>query len=315
MSTLEGKKLYEVSEERVEKQLTRSSEVVETPSEASAPTPVLLHEKSKISIEKQDFGPCDTFDYNFKTNQFWYNLILKPLVAIMKFGWKVRIEGKENVPLERNFVLMPNHVSHFDSFLAGAFLGPKLAPIAIVDEKLFKNRYFGMFAKRLNGFPVRKGTKNMNIVKYAINRINSGDTLLWYPEGQRHKTPWINACNSGKLGSGMLAHSIEAPIVPCYVSGPEFAMPVGRRITWGMGPRSIEITVHFGKPVPLDDLRQLPASPEVSKLVVSRIIEKIEELRPPGPYKIHKTKKNQNYRDAKRLLFKSKKYVNDKDKK
>ena len=73
----------------------------------------------------------------------------------------------------------------------------------IADEKLFKSKYFRWLAKMFNAFPVRKQSKNLNVVKYVINRVNAGDGIIWYPEGQRHKNPSINSTNPGKLGSGM----------------------------------------------------------------------------------------------------------------
>ena len=136
-----------------------------------------------------------------------------------------------------------------------------------------------------NAFPVRKGTKNLRIVEHAIDRVNNGDHMLWYPEGRRHKNPSINKTNAGRLGSGMIAHAVKAPIIPVFLAGTEFMMPLGKGIRWGKGPRSIKILVRFGKPVYLDDLRQLPPSKEVSQITVDRIMDAIEALRHKGPYR------------------------------
>lgn len=231
---------------------------------------------------EREFGPCDTFDYNFKTKHRLFS-ILKPIVRVLlRIGWNFSVEGKENIPKNTNVVFMPNHVTHFDSFIVSSYF--RSTPIGIGDEKLFQNKLFHIFATLINGFPVRKGTKSIQIVKYAISRINRGDSMLWFPEGMRLKEPWRNRCNPGKLGSGMLAHQTKVPIVPIFISGAEFAMPVGKSLTIGKGPRSIKINVKFGKPVPLDDLRQLPECKETSQKVVNRIMDAIEDLRPEGPY-------------------------------
>jgi 1-acyl-sn-glycerol-3-phosphate acyltransferase len=310
MSTIKGPNLYDIPEQATESRVTEPLPATSLKAYADQESPTQIVKKETMNTKQKGVvGPCDDFDYEFKTNQFYYKLIVPMVAFIMKFGWKITVKGKRNIPRTGNYVLMPNHISHFDSFIAGAFLAPRPAPIAIGDEKLFRNKYFRAFAERLNAFPVRKGTKNMKIVNYAIKRVNNGDSILWYPEGQRHKTPWENKCNAGKLGSGMLAHSTKAPIIPIYISGAEFAMPVGKRITWGRGPRSIRIIVKYGKPVYLDDLRALPASKETSKLVVDRIIQNIEELRPDTPYQIQKTRNGQTYKQAKHELFKSEKYV------
>ncbi|MHA2502385.1 MAG: lysophospholipid acyltransferase family protein [Candidatus Kariarchaeaceae archaeon] len=233
----------------------------------------------------QSGGPADYFNYKYPTNKFWFGLIgYFGKHILQNLFWKVRVEGAENVPRDSNFILMPNHISHADSFFSVINLYPCIPVHAIADEKLFKSPFFKKFARAFNAFPVRKGAKNLNIVRYAAARVNNGDSLLWYPEGQRHKSPHDNSMNSGKLGTGMLAHIVDAPIVPCFLSGLEFVMPVGKGIQIGRRPRSINILVKYGKPVPLDDLRAVPSSPETSQEVVDRIMQSIEALRPRGDY-------------------------------
>ncbi len=250
-----------------------------------------------LNFQKSDdgtMGPCDYFNYNFRTKPYLY-AVLKPLVKLfLRIGWRYSVEGKENIPKKTNLIFMPNHVSHFDSFLVGSYY--PYTPIGIADEKLFNNKLFALFAKNINAFPVRKGTKSLDIVKYAISRVNRGDSMLWFPEGQRHKNPRENKLNPGKLGSGMIAHAIKAPIVPVFISGAEFAMGVGRALTMGAGPRAIRIKVKFGKPVYLDDLRNLPASKDTSQKVVDRIMADIEKLRPEGPYMVQKAFKKKKKR-------------------
>jgi 1-acyl-sn-glycerol-3-phosphate acyltransferase len=226
----------------------------------------------------------DTFEYRYKTNRLLYYILGPLIISISKFAWKFKVEGKENLPKNMHSILMPNHVSHFDSFCTMIPLWPKKPFHFIADEKLFKNRYFAWFAKQVNVFPIRKGAKQVDVVKYAINLVNNGSSLLWYPEGQRHKNPSENKLNPGKLGSGWIATRTKVPIIPVFLHGPEFVMPVGKGVGWGKRPRSITLTIKYGKPVYLDDLRDLPSSKETSKLAVDRILESIDELRLKGSY-------------------------------
>ncbi len=253
----------------------------------------LFQEKSKFPRFKSNVGPADLFDYNYPTNKFGFKLVGPFFNTYMK-GFRVTIEGRENIPKNSNIILMPNHISHSDS----AFVAPPLYKFGpfhfIADEKLFKSKPFRKLAKLMNVFPVRKKAKSMFVVEHAINKAKQGDNILWYPEGQRHKNPSENKCNPGKLGSGMIAHAVDTPIIPVFIAGSEFAMPIGRRpqMGFGMGFRYIDVLVRYGKPVPLDDLRELPASKETSQKVVDRIIEHIEALRNTNGYidQTHKIK-------------------------
>lgn len=248
-------------------------------------------ELTELNFQKNldgKIGPCDTFNYNFKTKPYIYGVIRPIIRVLIRIGWKISVKGKNNIPKDSNVIFMPNHTSHFDAFLVGSYF--RDTPVGIIDEKLFKNKLFKLFATSINGFPVRKGTKSLAIVEYAISRINRGDSMLWFPEGQRNKNPSSNKMMKGKLGSGMLAHKTKAPIVPIFIEGAEFAMGIGKTLSLGRGLRSIQIKIKFGEPVYLDDLRQLPSSKEASQKVVNRIMEHIEKLRPEGPYMIQKTR-------------------------
>ncbi len=241
--------------------------------------------RNSMFIGSEITGPADFFNYSYTTNRFWFKIAGPVLILIHKLFFRTKVVGLENIPRARNFIIMANHVSHADSFFA-------IPPVwkltdnfhFIGDEKLFKNPGFRILAAMFNVFPVRKGMKSMKIVDYAIARVNNGDNLLWYPEGQRHKNPKENRCNPGKLGSGKMAHNVNAPIIPVFLSGPEFVMPVGKRVGWGKKFRSLDVLIKYGKPVYLDDLKELPNCKETSQKIVNRIMEAIEELRPKGQY-------------------------------
>lgn len=246
------------------------------------------YSKTTQKIKGYKRGPVDYFDYFYTAKVIPQKFIAKIARTVFQLGWRVKVSGLENIPKNEPIILMTNHLSHLDAPIVGAFACRRIRNNAfhgIGDEKGWHNRSFRKLAKMINVFPVRRGTKNMNIVKYAIQRSNKGESMLWFPEGKRHKNPSENKCYSGKLGSGMLAHATNVPVIPSFLSGTEFAMPVGQRLSMGRGPRSISILVKYGKAVPLGDLRDKPASREVSQKVIERIMEQIEKLRPKGPYR------------------------------
>lgn len=282
MSIFQNKSPYPTTETEIGK-ITRSEESVLKDKKA--------YSKTKLYDGYGKLGPADFFDYDFQSNHFTMKLVAPVFRWMVRFGWDVTYKGLENIPNDENVILMPNHVSHFDGPLAiiGATKRLQKSIDVIADEKLFKNRFMRKFISLFNAFPMKKGSKDIQIVDYAIKR-SSKNSLLWFPEGQRHKDPACNGCNPGKLGSGKIAHSTRSAIIPVFISGTEFAMPVGRKLTYGKGLKSIKLEVRYGKPVYMDDLRELPASKETSRLVVDRIMEYIEDLRPLGPYR------NQNRR-------------------
>ncbi len=229
-------------------------------------------------------GATDYFRYTFKTRKALYYLVGPLLSTSFDIMWKIKYIGRERVP-RRNVIFMPNHISHLDGFLVGKGFFPQRKIHALADEKLFKHPLSSWFLSNLNAFPVRKGAKQIHVVKYAIELVKRGKDLLWFPEGQRHKQPWMRTLNPGRLGAGWIAHATRAPIIPVFIDGAELAMPVGKMPTKGPGFRKIKITVEYGRPVPLEDYYDLPQGKEASQLIVNRIMEAIEEMRPAYHYK------------------------------
>lgn len=276
MSIFQNKSPYSSTETEIGK-ITRSTEIDKNK---------LGDSKTKLYDGNGKLGPADFFDYDFQSTHFGLKFLGPIARGFVKLGWNTKFEGLENIPNDQNVILMPNHVSHFDGPLAiiGATKRLQKSIDIIGDEKLFKNRFFRKFLTFFNAFPMKKDSKDITIVDYAIKR-SSKNSLLWFPEGQRHKNPSSNSCNPGKLGSGKIAHSTNSAIVPVFISGAEFAMPLGKALRIGKGLKSIKLQIRYGKPVYLDDLRELPASKETSSLIVDRIMGKIEELRPKGPYR------------------------------
>ena len=246
-----------------------------------------MNGKNKKTKKRRGFYTLKVEDFHYKdtgTSRLFYYILGFLLLSVFTVCWKFQISGKKNLPKNNHCIYVSNHLSHFDSFAISFPLFPKQPFHYIADEKLFRNKYFSWFALNMNVFPVRKGSKQLSIVNHAAFIVSKGATLLWYVEGQRHKQPWLNKTNQGKIGTGILALKVKVPIIPVFVSGTEFAMPVGKTIGWGKRPRSIPITIKFGKPVQLDDLRKQGNSKNASKVALARILASIESLRPKGPY-------------------------------
>ena len=229
-------------------------------------------------------GATDYFRYTYKTRKLLYYIVGAPLSVAFDIMWDIKYIGRERVP-RRNVIFMPNHISHLDGFLVGKAFYPRRKIHSLADEKLFKHPLSSWFLSNLNAFPVRKRAKQLHVVKYAIELVKRGKDLLWFPEGQRHKQPWLRTLNPGKVGAGWIAHATRAPIIPVFIDGAEKAMPVGKPPTKGPGFRKIKITVEFGRPVPLEEYYDLPEGKETSRLIVNRIMQAIEELRPAYHYK------------------------------
>ena len=55
-----------------------------------------------------------------------YNFVLSIVRGIYRLLFKIEIEGLEKIPKDKNFLVVPNHLSNFDPPLVAAFLPVKM---------------------------------------------------------------------------------------------------------------------------------------------------------------------------------------------
>ncbi len=130
------------------------------------------------------------------------NFILKMVRGIYRFLFKLDIEGLENIPTDKNFLVVPNHLSNFDPPLVAAFL-PVDNMAYMAKESLFKVPVVSSVIKAFGAFPVKRSGNDIAAVKQAIKILKDGNSLTMFPEGKRVKTPGI--LGEGKQGAAMIA--------------------------------------------------------------------------------------------------------------
>ncbi len=203
------------------------------------------------------------------------------LLSFFHICYRIKVAGKKYVPARgrngKGIIIMSNHLSHLDPFLVGLtafprFYKPFFYP---ADAKLWKLPFFRPILQGMNCFPVFKGSKRTDVIKYHIAVVNSGGSVSYFPEGARSKDGQLQP---GKLGAGWLAHSTRAMVIPCAVKNTDKAMPVGRPITLGGGPRKITLKVKFGPPMDLRQYYTLPSSKETSQKISDQIMVEITKL-------------------------------------
>lgn len=136
--------------------------------------------------------------------------ILALVRGIYKLLFKIEIEGIENIPKDKNFLVIPNHLSFFDPPLVAAFLPVDMAYMA--KESLFKVPIVGSVIKAFGAFPVKRSGNDMAAVKTAIRILKEGKPLTLFPEGKRVRTPGI--LGEGKPGAAMIASKAGVGFLP-----------------------------------------------------------------------------------------------------
>ncbi|MBN2163737.1 MAG: 1-acyl-sn-glycerol-3-phosphate acyltransferase [Pontiellaceae bacterium] len=158
---------------------------------------------------------------------------------------RLRISGKENLPLHPPFVLVGNHSSHLDALVVGSLLPVSMNhlifPVAAGDTFFrFRTTAYlsGMF---LNVLPMaRDGSGGVPLITLRERLLSDGCGLILFPEGTRSRTGEIARFKSGV---GMLVAGTDVPVIPYYLRGTFEAWPASRRL-----PRPHRVTAIIGKP-------------------------------------------------------------------
>lgn len=192
---------------------------------------------------------------------------------MMKSVFRLQVAGRENLPQDRQFVLVPDHTSHLDPMALSAALGSKLLRRtcwAGFTGAVFGNRLMRGISRLTRTVPISGEHSAASSLAFAAAVLESGQNLVWFAEGRRSQ--------SGELleflpGIGMLLSHFRIPAIPMHVAGGHRAMPVGRRI-----PRPHRMSVIFGEPVEPSQMPRQSEEGDVAREIAALLHDRVAEL-------------------------------------
>lgn len=214
--------------------------------------------------------------------------VLRPLLmALTRRDWT----GVENLPRERGFVAVSNHISHVDVLVLAHFLNDAgIVPHFLGKVEVFDLPVVGAIVRAAEQIPVRRETgQASDSYAAAVEAIRAGQCVGIYPEGTLTRQPDLWPMR-GKTGAARVALETRCPVVPVAQWGAqEVLAPYGRRPS--LLPRHT-MRVRAGRPVDLDDLYGEPVTAEVlaeaTERIMAALTTELELLRgeqaPPGRY-------------------------------
>ncbi len=187
-----------------------------------------------------------------------YVIWLLPDSLLRLFVWafthsiyRLRVEGRDNIPEKGGALFVCNHVSFVDALL---LIGSTDRMIrAIMFKDIYDHWLVKPFAKAMKAIPISSHLRPREMIKSlreASEAIKNGDVVCIFAEGQITR---IGQMLPFRRGFERIMKDVDAPIIPIcldHVWGSIFSYEK-KRFLWKV-PRYFPypVTVSFGKPMP-----------------------------------------------------------------
>jgi 1-acyl-sn-glycerol-3-phosphate acyltransferase len=170
------------------------------------------------------------------------------LSPVLKFGWRVHVDGLDNVPPEGPAILCPNHTSFIDSVFLPLVLPRRITYVGkaeYMDDWKTKHLFpaIGMIPLDRSG-----GSASERALNAAARVLERGELFGIFPEGTRSRD---GSLHKGHTGPARLALRTGAPLVPVGLRGTRDIQPPEAKF-----PKPfMACSIQFGEPIGVDRYR------------------------------------------------------------
>ena len=192
-------------------------------------------------------------------------------VGFTRVWTRTTIEGREHIPPQGPCILAPTHRSNLDTPITAAVTGRRVRFMG--KDSLWKSKGWAWLLSSLGGFPVSRGTFDLEAMKRCLEVLEAGEPLVVFPEGERKSGPTVQPLFEG---AAYLALKANVPIIPIGIGGSERVMPKGSKMIY---PYKVHVIV--GEPI-APGVSGVPGSPRVPRERVKELTallhERLQEL-------------------------------------
>jgi len=172
----------------------------------------------------------------------FYTFVAAISWPFVRWLYRLRAEGVENLPQAGGYVLAANHVSNFDPWPLGIPIWPRRYLRFMAKSELFWWP-LGPLIRAGGAFEVRRGERDVEAIKKAVELVRQGHIVVMFPHGTRQRKGLVKKHQPrSHTGAARIAIDAGAPLVPAAIAGTD-------RLS-RFGP----LRVRYGKPLDLDGL-------------------------------------------------------------
>lgn len=150
----------------------------------------------------------------------------------------VALHGRDNVDPSQSYVIVANHQSAYDIIAIYGWLGIDFRWVMKQEMRIIP--FLGFACYRIGHVFIDRKNKGAAIrsLEAAKERIHSGTSVLFFPEGTRTQS---SALSPFKKGAFKMALDLGLPILPVTLNGADKVMPTK---TMDLMPGQVDIVIH-----------------------------------------------------------------------
>ena len=150
-------------------------------------------------------------DYNFATSIFQRLVILFLFIPFFTIMYKLKVNGRENIPKEKTMLIAANHLSFLDPPLIATAVNTPMAFMA--KKELFEVPVLRFLIDKLGAFAVNREKLESATIKTAkVVLANVNWTMGLFPQGGRRRDGKLNQIHKGFITFAKLTKTDIRPI-------------------------------------------------------------------------------------------------------
>ncbi len=187
-----------------------------------------------------------------------YAVILLPDALLRLLLWllvhsiyRIRVEGRDNIPAKGGALFVANHLSFVDALLLGAATERNVR--FIMFKGVYDHPLVNPFVRIMRAIPISSQLRPREMIRSlreASDAIRNGEVVCIFAEGQITR---IGNLLPFRRGMERIMKGVDSPIIPVHLDevwGSIFSFERGRFL-WKVPQRiPYPVTVSFGKPMP-----------------------------------------------------------------
>lgn len=181
------------------------------------------------------------------------------ILIYCKIVYRLKIEGKENIPKDGALIFCGNHRNLLDAPLMVVTAGRHMHFIG--KEELRKVPFFKLLGAIFEVVFVKRDAKDIGAIKTSLKYLKNGECIGLFPEGTRNG---IQKGEETKNGVSYFVLNSNAKVIPVGIKG-------------GLKPFQ-KAVITYGKPIDFGEERKNRKDKEVLEKVTKDIMKEILEL-------------------------------------